>query len=102
MIGKASLAKAYFRCRAVLRRARTLSYSMAQIDVSNHFLGVLGRAVLRAERLSACPQDGFSTASKMKRRSVEVIFLCRLDKFEKYFLVKWGIMREYIHKHYIK
>ena len=50
MIGKASLAKAYFRCRAVLRRARTLSYSMAQIDVSNHFLGVLGRAVLNAFR----------------------------------------------------
>ena len=48
----------------------------------------------RAERLS--------TASKMKRRSVDIIFLCKLEKFEKYFPVNWGIIIEYIHKHYIK
>ena len=59
----------------------------------------------RAERLwKACctPQHGFSTAFKMKRRSVDVIFLCKLEKFEKYFPVNWGIIIEYIHKHYIK
>ena len=43
------------------------------------------------------PQHGFSTTSKMKRRSVDVIFLCKLDKFEKYFSVNWGIIIEYIH-----
>ena len=52
--------QACFRRRAVLRRARTFSYSTAQIDVKNHFLGVLGRAVLNAfERRAA----RFSTAS---------------------------------------
>ena len=48
------------------------------------------------------PKHGFNTASKMKRRSVDVIFLCRLEKFEKYLLVNWGIIIEYIYKHYIK
>ena len=46
----------------------------------------------RPERLwKACckPQHGFSMASKMKRRSVNVIFLC---KFEKYFPVNWCII----------
>ena len=91
--------KAYFRCRAVMRRARTSSYSTAQIHLSNHFLGVLGRAVLNAFRKCA---TRLSTASKIKRCSVDVIFLCRLEKFEKYFLVNWGIIIEYFHKQYIK
>ena len=59
----------------------------------------------RAECLwKACctPQHGFSTASKMKRRSVDVIFLCKLEKSEKYFPVNSGIVIEYIPKHYIK
>ena len=43
-----------------------------------------------------------STASKMKRDSVDVIFLCKLEKLEKYCPVNWGIIIEYIHKHYIK
>ena len=54
----------------------------------------------RAERiLKVCctPQHGFSTTSKMKKRSVDIIFLCRLEKSEKYFLVNWGIIIEYIH-----
>ena len=59
----------------------------------------------RAEHLwKACCtlQHGFRTASKMKRGSVDVIFLSKLEKFEKYFPVNWGIFIEYIHKHYIK
>ena len=49
--------KAYFRRRAVLRRARTFSSTTAQLDVSNLFIGALGRAVpnafeRRAARLS--------------------------------------------------
>ena len=43
-----------------------------------------------------------STASKMKRRFVGIIFLCKLEKFEKYLPVNWGIIIEYIDKHYIK
>ena len=64
-----------------------------------------GDRTSRAERLwKACctPQHGFSTASKMKRRSLDVIFLYKLEKFEKYFPVNWGIIIEYIPKHYIK
>ena len=34
----------------------------------------------------------------MKRRSADVLFLCKLDKFEKYFPVDRGIVIEYIHK----
>ena len=59
----------------------------------------------RAERLwNACctPQRDFSTTSKKKRRSVDVMFLCKLEKSEKNFTVNWGIIIEYIHKHYIK
>ena len=48
------------------------------------------------------PQHGFSTASKMKRCSVDVIFLYKLERLEKYFPVNWRIIIEYIHKHYIK
>ena len=43
------------------------------------FFGMLGRAVLNVlERRAA----RLSTASKMKRRSVDVIFLCKLEKFQ--------------------
>ena len=41
---------------------------------------------IRAGRLrKACctAQHGFSTASKMKRHSADLIFLCKLEKFEK-------------------
>ena len=48
------------------------------------------------------PQHGFSTASKMKRSSVDIIFLCNLEKLEKHFTVNWGIIIKYIHKHYMK
>ena len=33
----------------------------------------------------------------MKRRSVGVLFLCKLEKMEKYFTVNWGIIREHMH-----
>ena len=67
--------------------------------IGKPFLDVLGRAVLNAfERRAA----RLSTASKMKRRSVDVIFLCKLEKLKKYFPVNLGIIIEYIHKHYIK
>ena len=94
------LSKAYFRRCPVLRRARTFLYSTAQINV------FFRRAkTSRTEHLwKACctPQRGFSTTSKTKRRSVDVIFLCKLGKFEKCFPVNWSIIIEYIHKHYIK
>ena len=45
---------------------------------------------------------GLSTASKRKRRTVDVIFFCKLEKLEMYFPLNWGIIIEYIHKHYIK
>ena len=48
------------------------------------------------------PLRGFSIASKMKRPSADVVFICKLEKLEKYFPVNWGIIIEYIHKHYIK
>ena len=58
----------------------------------------------RLSKASCTPQHGFSTACKVKRCSADVIFLCRLQKFslKKYFLVNWGIIIEYFHKHYIK
>ena len=56
----------------------------------------------RAEAVLRRAQHGFSTSSVMKRRSGDVIFLCKLEKFEKNFPVNWGIIIEYIHKHYIK
>ena len=43
-----------------------------------------------------------STVSEMKKRSVEIIFLGKLEKFEKYFPVNWDIIIEYIHKHCIE
>ena len=43
-----------------------------------------------------------STGSKMKRRSADVIFLCKLEKLKMYFPVNLGIIMEYINKHYIK
>ena len=53
----------------------------------------------RAARLRVA---SFSTACKMKRHSVDVIFLCKLEKLEKYFPINWGVILEYIQKNYIK
>ena len=33
----------------------------------------------------------------MKRRFADIIFLCKLEKFEKYFPVNWGIIIEYFY-----
>ena len=85
--------KVYFKCRAGLRCARTFPSSTAQIDVWNHFFDVLEQAVLNAfERRAARLSTTSARRLKWKRRSVDVIIPCKLEKMEKYFFVNWDII----------
>ena len=86
---------AYFRCCAVLRHART-------ICLKPFFKYAMTSHAECLWKVCCMPQHGFSMASTMKRHSVDVIFLCKLEKPEKYFPINWDIIIECIHKHYIK